>query len=239
MNPKIRSQLLRRETLLKFDVDPTGETLFVDVQTLIIAGWAGREQSEIDAHIKELEEIGVSPPSTTPLFYRVAADLLTSKRKLQFVGPDTSGEVEVVLIGTEQGTIVTVGSDHTDRHAETLSVALSKQACVKPVSERCWWLSDVIKHWDQLRITSSITTDQGSVVYQSGNLDSLLPPRDLLEKFGAQQPELPSGFAMYCGTLPVIDGVRPADVFSFKLEDPILKRSLEHSYQIDVLPVVS
>lgn len=225
--------------MLKFEVDPTGEQVFVHVENLVIAGWAGRNQSSIKEHIRELEEIGVSAPSTTPLFYRVAADLLTHEKSLQFVGAETSGEVEVVLVGTDQGTLVTLGSDHTDRHAETFSVALSKQACAKPISNRCWWLRDVLEHWDQLKISSSITTAQGSVIYQDGSLASLLHPEDLLLKFGAERCELPPGLAMYCGTLPVIGRLRSADVFYLKLDDPVLGRSIEHSYCIDVLPDVS
>jgi hypothetical protein len=62
-----------------FELADSGDSVDVEVQELIIAGWAGREQAGIDEHIEELKAIGVTPPSTTPLFYRVAADQLTSE----------------------------------------------------------------------------------------------------------------------------------------------------------------
>ena len=44
---------------------------------LVIAGWTGRDQQALSKHIRELEEIGVKAPKSTPIFYRVAAGLFT------------------------------------------------------------------------------------------------------------------------------------------------------------------
>jgi hypothetical protein len=44
---------------------------------------------------------------------------------------------------------------------------------------------------------------------------------------------------MFCGTPGAIGGVRPATRFEMELKDPVLKRSLMHSYDIEVLPVVT
>ncbi|HEX7217928.1 MAG TPA: DUF2848 family protein, partial [Burkholderiales bacterium] len=44
---------------------------------LVIAGWTGRDEAALRKHLRELEEIGVKPPKTTPIFYRVAATLFT------------------------------------------------------------------------------------------------------------------------------------------------------------------
>ena len=51
--------------------------------------------------------------------------------EIEVSGPDTSGEVEYVLVQRPDGLWVTVGSDHTDRKAETVGVSLSKQLCAK------------------------------------------------------------------------------------------------------------
>ncbi len=83
----------------------TGESLDIDIHQLVIAGWAGRVQAAIDEHIEELKAIGVTPPSATPLFYRVAANQLTTAPTIQVLGGQTSGEVEVVLIGSTEGTL--------------------------------------------------------------------------------------------------------------------------------------
>lgn len=225
--------------MITFRLADTEDTLDIDVQELIIAGWAGREQAGIDEHIEELKAIGVTPPSSTPLFYRVAANQLTTAPEIQVLGDQSSGEAEVVLIGTPDGTLVGIGSDHTDREAEAWSVAHSKQVCAKPVSQQVWWLKDVIEHWDQLQITSYATIDGEEVRYQEGPVTGLLHPADLLRRFGREKPELAAGEAMLCGTLPVIGGVRPAQSFRMVLTDPVTQRSLQHRYDIRTLPVVS
>ncbi|MEL6483080.1 MAG: DUF2848 family protein, partial [Pseudomonadota bacterium] len=37
----------------------------------LVAGWTGRDPAKVAHHIEELAAIGVAPPSTTPLYYRV------------------------------------------------------------------------------------------------------------------------------------------------------------------------
>lgn len=222
-----------------FHLADTDDTLDVEVRELIIAGWAGREQAGIDEHIAELKEIGVKPPSSTPLFYRVAANQLTTAPDIQVLGDASSGEVEVALIGTDQGTLVGIGSDHTDREAEAWSVAHSKQVCAKPVSKQVWQLDSIIEHWDELEMTSYATIDGKEVLYQEGPVTGLLHPADLLSRFGLNKPQLAPGQAMLCGTLPVIGGVRPAQAFRMVLKDPITGRELEHRYSIETMPVVA
>ena len=70
---------------------------------LVIAGWTGRDEAQLKKHIMELAEIGVKPPRTTPIFYRVSASLITSADQIQVSGPDTSGEVEFVLLSKPDG----------------------------------------------------------------------------------------------------------------------------------------
>src|ERR1041384_7129129 len=37
----------------------------------VIAGWTGRDAGALQKHLRELREIGVSPPSSTPFFARI------------------------------------------------------------------------------------------------------------------------------------------------------------------------
>lgn len=221
-----------------FYVAGTSDAIEVEIQELIIAGWAGREQAGIDEHIEELKAIGVTPPSKTPLFYRVSADQLTTTEVVQVLGGESSGEAEVTLIGSTQGTLVSIGSDHTDREAEAWSVAHSKQVCVKPVGKQVWTLESVIDHWDQLQMFSYATFDGEEVLYQQGSVTGLLHPQELLCRFGLKQPQLAPGQVMLCGTLPVIGGMRPSEAFRMVLEDPVKGRKLEHFYHTEILPVV-
>jgi hypothetical protein len=66
------------------------------VRQLVIAGWTGRDVAALERHIRELETIGVKRPKTTPIFYRVAASLLTTNNAIEVLGEHSSGEVECV-----------------------------------------------------------------------------------------------------------------------------------------------
>jgi len=200
----------------------------MNVSQLIIAGWTGRDEAALKKHIRELEEIGVKPPKTAPIFYRVAASLFTHANEIQVSGPDTSGEVEFVLLQDKE-LRVSVGSDHTDRKAETIGVSLSKQLCAKPVSADSWSYEEVKPHWEKLVLRS--WTD--GELYQEGPVTAMRAPEDLLQRYGG----LRQGWAMFCGTLAARGGIRPGKVFRMELEDPVLKRKLKHEYGIKVLTV--
>jgi len=195
---------------------------------VVIAGWTGRDEAQLKKHIMELAEIGVKPPRTTPIFYRVSASLITSSDQIQVSGPDTSGEVEFVLLSKPDGLWVTVGSDHTDRKAETIGVSLSKQLCEKPIAKEAWKYDEVKPHWDKLVLRSWAD----GKLYQEGPVTAMRAPEDLMKRH-----PLKSGWAMFCGTLAAQGGIRPADVFRIELDDPVRKRKLSHEYRIHVLPV--
>ncbi len=196
---------------------------------LVIAGWTGRDEQALRKHIRELEELGVKPPPTTPIFYRVSAHLLTFSDQIQVCGPDTSGEVEFVLLSKPDGLRVTVGSDHTDRKAETIGVTLSKQLCAKPISQNAWRYDEVKPHWERLILRS--WTD--GKLYQEGPVTAMRSPEDLMKRHGG----LEVGHAMFCGTLAAIGAIRGGERFRMELEDPVLKRKLSHEYRVKVLPV--
>ena len=200
----------------------------VKISELVIAGWTGRDEAALRKHIRELEEIGVKPPKTTPIFYRVSATLLTMAQEIQVSGPDTSGEVEFVLLAKPDALWVTVGSDHTDRKAETIGVSLSKQLCSKPVSKDAWRYDEVKPHWEKLVLRSWSDGE----LYQEGPVTAMRSPEDLLSRYA-----LKPGWAMFCGTLAAKGGIRPGKLFRMELEDPVRKRKLSHEYRITVLPV--
>ncbi len=210
----------------------------IDIHSLIIAGWAGRDEAAIEHHIEELAAIGVPRPSTTPLYYRVAAQTLTQSDDLVVLGPDSSGEVEPVVVAMADGLWIGIGSDHTDRKAEAAGIALSKQLCGKPVGRDLWAYADVEGHWDQLILRSWATINGERVLYQDSPVSSLRTPRDLIRRHTGLDT-LPAGTLMFCGTPGAIGGIRPATRFEMELKDPVLNRSLTHGYDIPVLPVIS
>jgi hypothetical protein len=218
-------------------VASTGQSeLTIDVTDMIIAGWAGRDQAAVEHHIQELEALGVARPASTPIFYRVAATRLTQEPVIEDVGPDGSGEVETMIVARDGKLYVGVGSDHTDRKAETVGVTLSKQMCDKPVATTVWPYEEVAAHWDQLVIRSHAVIDGEKVLYQEGAVSSLRTPEDLMQRYA--DGKLADGSAMFGGTMAVIGGIRSATRFEAELVDPVLGRSISFAYDIRVLPVL-
>ncbi len=226
---------------LFFDVDgrDAAEPITADIHTFIIAGWAGRDLAAIEHHIEELARLGVRRPSAVPLFYRVAENQLTQAPRIQALGRDSSGEAEVLIFSVDGELYLSLTSDHTDRKQEAVSVALSKQLCAKPVGKTAWSFASVADHWDELVIRSTIEEDGKKVTYQEGALSALRHPLDLVEKYFGAGQDLAEGYAMSCGTVPAIGGIRPAGSFAMELEDPKSGRHLRHSYAIDILPEIA
>ncbi len=204
------------------------------VKELVIAGWTGRDIATLEKHIRELEAIGVKRPKTTPIFYRVAASLLTSANAIEVLGDQSSGEAECVVYSVDGGLFVGVGSDHTDRKAEAVGVSLSKQMCAKPVSREVWRLDDVAAHWDKLVLRSYVNVRSERRLYQEGSVKAMRLPTELFRLYGGGA--LPAGTAMFCGTLAVHGAITPSDAFEMELEDPVLGRKITHSYRINTLP---
>lgn len=210
----------------------------VQIEQLIIAGWAGRNEAAIEHHIEELAALGIPRPSATPLYYRVAAEVLTQADELTVLGSESSGEVEPVIVAMADGLWVGIGSDHTDREAEARGIALSKQLCGKPVGRQLWSYADVEDHWDELQIRSWAVIDGERVLYQDSAISALRTPRDLIRRHVGIDTLRPSTL-MFCGTPGTVGGIRPATRFEMQIVDPVLNRTLDHAYDIDVLPVIS
>ena len=212
--------------------------LTLTITQAVIAGWTGRDPVARDKHIAELEAIGIARPASTPIYYRVAARRLTTADSIEVSGGDSSGEVEFVLLASGSKTYVTEGSDHTDRKVETYGVTVSKQMCDKPVASVAWALDDVIAHWDQIVLRSFATIGGTRVLYQEGRLDGMLPVADLIARGFGGAGKLPDGCAMFGGTFAAKGGIRSASRFEYEIEDPVLKRTIRHGYDVIELPVL-
>ncbi|MDP2697355.1 DUF2848 domain-containing protein [Thalassospira sp.] len=226
---------------MQFTVDGTALTLKFSHCT--VAGWTGRNKAAIQHHIDELAAIGVTPPSSVPLYYRVASGILTGENRIEVVGPGTSGEIEPFLVAHDGTMYIGLASDHTDRDLEAHSVALSKQACLKPVAATLWRFDEVAGHLDQLEMRSWIREGNSDewVLYQDGLVAAIRPLSDLIDgsKFVAAATDGKAA-GMLCGTLGVVSGgVRPARAFKMELRDPVLNRVIAHEYDIIELPVIS
>ena len=224
---------------LAFTVDAKGTRtpLTLPIDRVVIAGWTGRDPVARDKHIAELEAIGIARPASTPIYYRVSARRLTTTDVIEVCGGNSSGEVEFVLIGAQGRILVGLGSDHTDRKVEAYSVTVSKQMCDKVMAPVLWELDDVIGHWDRMTLRAWAWIDGARVLYQEGTLDHMLSVKELIQR-GFGDNGFPDRCAMFGGTFAAKGGIRPADRFEYEFEDPVLKRSIRHAYDVIVLPVL-
>ena len=205
------------------------------IKNLVIAGWTGRNVAALEAHIRELEAIGVKRPKSVPIFYRVASSLMTTAMFIEVMADKSSGEVEFVLFALDDGLWVGLGSDHTDRKAETIGVTLSKQLCAKPVGMTLWRYDEVRPHWDKLVLRSFVPEGGKRRLYQEGPVTNMRSPEELIKLYTGGDKLVP-GTAMFCGTFAVHGEISYSGTFDMELEDPVLGRKLTHGYKIVSLP---
>lgn len=209
----------------------------VTIKQCVVAGWTGRDKAALEKHIKELEELGVKRPASTPIFYRVSAQRLTTADAIEVLGDTSSGEVEYALLQHDGQLWVGVGSDHTDREVETYGITVSKQMCDKPLAPVFWPVSEVQAHWDSLILRSHIIEDGERKLYQEGKLAGMLSPADLIGDYTSGK-QLADGTLMFCGTFAAIGGIRSAARFEYELADETLGRTIKHAYECVSLPIL-
>lgn len=216
---------------MNFNVGHNG--LNLTVEAVIVAGFTGRDQRQVDAHLTELRAEGVPAPSQTPSFYLVPPDAARQTDAIVTTHPATSGEAEIALLINGDDAYVSLASDHTDRAAETLAIYVSKLVCPKVVARDAWLLSEVRDHWDEIEIRSWIAENGQRVLYQEGLAGELLEPDELLRRtpFGRR----PHSFLLLTGTLAARGGIRGSDHFWAELHDPRLGRTITLAYRVEVI----
>lgn len=204
---------------------PGTRPLLMDIERVEIAGYTGRDTAAVHRYVAKLEQEGIPPPAAIPSVFKVGADRVVQHAEIQVIGPETCGEVEFVLLSTNDGVHVTVGSDHTDRALEQQSIPLSKQIVPKVVASEAWLLAEVADHWDRLILESWV--GEGLRPYQQTSVDFFLEPNDILALVDAAP-----GTVVYGGTVSSIQGGFDFDpVFRGRLTDPVLERSIQFTYR--------
>lgn len=212
-----------------------GEPRVITYDKLIMAGYTGRNQEEVAAHIEELRQHGIPAPDRVPTLFPCAPALLTFGGDIDVLGADTSGEAEYVLYVDDDEILVGTGSDHTDREFEAVDINRSKQLCAKVASRDVWRLTDVLPHWDELRLRGWVGANgaQPPTLYQDGPLARMLGPDDLLAYVRSRLPGPLGNAIVFSGTLPLLDGqFRPGSSFACELHDPHRDRALRCEYRV-------
>ena len=100
-----------------------------------------------------------------------------------------------------------------------------------------WALDEIADHWDELVMRSFIVNQADRELYQQGPLSLIRRPAELIRLFTGVADELPDGTVMYCGTVSVHGAIRPASELMVEIEDPVLRRSIRHTYRVHTLPI--
>ncbi len=230
---------------MKLDLKYTGvenkETIIkLEWDNCVAAGYTGRDQKAVQAHIKELQSLGIPAPQKIPAMYWIEPERVSTKNILYVIGDKTSGEVEFFLAKDKTGELyVTVASDHTDRETEKDSVSKAKQLCSKIVAENCWKVADIRDHWDEIVISLKVKTngDSPEILYQEGPLSRIFTPEKLEEICEQDSPNKKGNIAIFSGTLPLIsDETLFAKIYQLTIFDPVLNRKISHTYKVITLP---
>jgi hypothetical protein len=210
--------------------------LTLRIDRLIVAGWVGKDKRALQEHIEELGKMGVAAPSRTPTYMNLSPALLTTSDDVDVVGPESSGEVECVLIKDVDKIYMGVGSDHTDRDFEKYGIPASKQMCAKPLATVVWDLEEVKDHLEDILMRSWMTLRGRRSLYQEGRLGDNLSVLEILDGIPVEDGMGLDRFCLFCGTFPAKGGISMGERFEFEMEDPVLGRKIGHAYQVRCMP---
>ena len=210
--------------------------LVFPMRRLICAGWVGRNKKALQAHIDELGQHGVPPPTRMPIYLNFSPYLATTSDGIDVITKESSGEVEYVILKEGDRTYIGVGSDQTDRGFEKFSIPASKQMCAKIMAPVVWPYQEIKDHWDQIVIRSWTTSDGKRMLYQEDALATILDVEALLEQLPKDEGLPADGLVLFSGTVATKIGLVYGERFDFEMEDPLLDRKIGHGYQIRVLP---
>ena len=208
------------------------------VRRVVNAGYTGRNQEAVRRHIEELKKEGISAPESTPTVYEVISKLVYFDDEIEVIGKRTSGEAEFVLLCSRDEVYVGIGSDHTDRELETVSIIKSKQVCPNVMGRRVWKLSEVRPRWDKMILRSWVKDQEGNrILYQESPLETMMTPDDLMAFVRGQVDDGKlEGLLIFSGTVPLIpESPNFGDYFEVELDDPETRQKLSCRYSVKVL----
>ena len=166
-------------------------------------GSATRRPETAVAHQEEVKQIGIAIAFDIPAprIYPLGAEIVTSTETITVQGERTSGEVEIVIVVTDD-IYVGVGSDHTDRALERTSIVWSKQACANVLAPKLWRWSDVKDKWDGFTMRSWVD----GRLYQECLTEAFLSPEAMLAVLQERVIALPKrDFCVFGGTIVALD----------------------------------
>lgn len=204
-----------------------------DLEQLLVVGFAGKDIEKTMEHIRELEEEGIKCPKSVPVLYQCSKELLTTAENIEVIGTKTSGEVEYLILVHDNKYYIGVGSDHTDRELEAVSIHKSKQLCLKPYATTFWPYDEIKDHFDTIKLESSQVLNGEKISYQHGLTSDLLSLDTIIEKLKKEVDV--NNSIIYTGTVPLEKGFQYGESFACRIIDEKLNRSIDLQYNIQVI----
>lgn len=207
-----------------------------EVKKIVNGGFSGRNQEQVWKHIHELEKIGVPAPKSTPTFYPLLPDKVTTASEIPVIGTQNTGEVEYALLCQDDGgnpdrVLIALASDHTDRDLEKVSILKSKQVYPNIISSGVWRLSEVLDHWDAVAIRSWLGQNRAHS-YQDATLAAIIRPEDLLDKTRDLLGGKLEGAVILSGTVATKGELQFDEWWDSELVDPVRGQTLTCKYRV-------
>lgn len=218
--------------------DGSTRTETLRIKRMYNFGSATRDPDTAVAHQEEVAKSGIHIAFDVPAprCYPIALHALSTDDELLVQTDRTSGEVEIVIhVGDEIR--VGVGSDHTDRALETVTIPGSKQACANHLAPVFWSYAEMRETWDACVLRSWVD----GRLYQEVGVDAFLKPEDLLALLRERVNGVPEkDFIVYCGTIVSVDkALGFGSEWRYAIEDPTDHRQIEATYRVtDILAEV-
>jgi len=245
--------MLMKNTLTMDIVCAEGESYSIEVEVRKVgcSRHAGRNVESTNELLDGIRAKGYQVHPAAGICFR-SRYLITNEATIEVQGLQTSGEVEFVAVMHEGDVFISVGSDHNDRSLGELwtsmlgkvyDTAKSKQMVPAAIAREAWPYDDVRGHWDDLVLRSFVTASGQRVPYQEYRLAELLDLEYYLGRYswlgkegsvllggsGSILPSVPRN--VYQGQSSLEDMIFPHD-FHFEMTDPVLKRTIAHSYTV-------
>lgn len=201
------------------------------VERMYNLGSATRKPATARVHQQEVARAGIhiAYDVPAPRIYPIGAHALTTGDEVFVHGNETSGEVEIVIAVSDE-IYVGVGSDHSDRALERVSIPWSKQVCPNVLAPVLWPFEPLRGRWDSCVLRSRVD----GRLYQEVAVSAFLHPDDILATLRRRVNELPSrDYLVFCGTVASLDqALGFGKTWTIELEDPTADRRIRHEYTV-------
>lgn len=228
-------------------VEASGSTrrLDLDVSRVYNLGFTIRDAQKMQAHLEEVYKHGLSELKIErpPIIFPISAWATITDDEAPVQYGRTSGEVEIATIDDGDGELyVTVASDITDRQLEVSNlegarnIRWSKQVAPNVVAPTVWRWQDVEAHWDEVTIHSTIIDGDRTVEYQRAGVSEFWTPAEMRASIDGRVVPVPGAKILLSGTVVSLDEeLNFGRTFIMSLRDPVLGRTIEHTYRTVVL----